>query len=350
MSNDRQTEQEFLMLNSASFLLKGAAMGIANIIPGVSGGTMALILGIYQRLLAALKGGQKGWRALDLAFVIPLGIGLILSVLLASRLITVLLRDYHNPTYGLFFGFVAVSIIAPLKLIGRKTENNDIGALGGVKRSHKLTTGVALLFGALLVFGIAQLGERSRIARYVDADLSGQKTSDEYQDSQMSTHPAMALTGVQAGLSFFLAGFVAIAAMLLPGLSGSLVLLLTGMYFSVLRAINNHNLFLIGIFCLGCGLGLLLSARAISWLLERHFSTTMAFLAGLMLGSLYQLWPFKTFAMVEGERVDIANFMPSLSSIPSDMGRVLLQTIAAAGIGAICVWVMMYVESRHSSA
>jgi len=349
--------------DSLRFTLKGAAMGIANIIPGVSGGTMALILGIYERLLRALRGIQPktlklmfskdakerrtGWLALDLAFTVPLAIGLVLAVLVGSSLITMLLRDHHNPTYGLFFGFVAISAIAPFRLIGRLRPRSV----------------VALGIGALLVLSIAKIGELAREARY-DSSASASDPSAWQHSPPGKTVASDAARGSTVGASappvssrtsrppalplyFFLAGFVAVAAMLLPGLSGSLVLLLTGMYFPVLRAINDHNLLLIAIFCLGCGFGVLLSARAISWFLDYYYSPTMAFLCGLMIGSLYQLWPFKRFAIEQGERIDIANYVPSLSPADPYLSKSILVTLLATLLGASCVWIMMRREAKQ---
>ena len=109
-------------------------------------------------------------------------------------------------------------------------------------------------------------------------------------------------------------GAVAISAMILPGISGSFVMLLFGVYFEILSAINNRDLMLLMTFAIGCSVGLLAFTRLLNFLLERYHDFTVSFLVGLMIGSLYGLWPFREFEVVNSQRVDFAHVLPRIDT------------------------------------
>lgn len=238
---------------------RGFAMGAADVVPGVSGGTVALVLGIYERLVANIRTGAsslgrlvrldpKGFveqlRQVEWRFLIPLLGGIGLAVLSLAHVIEIALEDHPVPMSALFFGLIAASAI----LAWRMLERPDL-------------TDVAILIGvAIVAFFVLGFGSGAR-------------------DS--------------AALPFvLLAGALAICAMILPGISGSFILLTIGMYELVLDSVKDRDLVFIAVFAVGCVLGLALFSSALSWALEHHRNLILAALTGLMLGSLRVLWPW----------------------------------------------------------
>ena len=305
-------------------IVNGFLIGIANIIPGMSGGTLALVLGIYERLIAALRNIRlstvkkvirvftlkKGAFAdalsalhrADVGFLSLLGVGAVAAIFLTSKLIVYLLNVHHDATYGFFSGLILTSIAIPARMLR---------GFGG-KELLVLLTAVALIIGISLGTG----GE------------AGVATEE----------PAAAMETETRFTSFFELGVMfgcgalAISAMMLPGISGSFLMLAFGVYFPLLTAINGvmggvsaflstqqppnsalwGDLLTLAVFALGCLFGLVAFTRLLNYLLERYRNLTIAFLIGLMVGSLYGLWPFRDFAIVDGERVDTAHILPQL--------------------------------------
>ena len=266
------------MLNAIFNIIKGAVLGLAMIIPGVSGGTMAVIFGIYERLIRALHGFSPStlkeaaglpwgrerktrlgglWNEHDLGFLAQLFGGALLSILACSHLIEYLIKDHPNPTNGFFFGLVGASIIFPLRLMERKSM-------------VELACGVAAM---ALTIGISIYA----------AGLAQEHAPQE------AAMPHSLFNCARLAIC----GCVASSAMLLPGISGSFLLLLLGVYHEVLGIINQRDYLLLVVFAASCAIGLVLFARLINLLLSRYRSSTMAFLAGLMAGSLWNLWPFR---------------------------------------------------------
>lgn len=321
-------------------LLRGFAIGVANIIPGVSGGTVALMLGIYQRLLNAIGAlGSETLKALisgktaiiaelkrtDAAFLISLAVGAGAAILASARLMSYLLENFHDPTYGFFFGLVAASLIVPWQLIKRLSMGNI----------------ACCLLAAALVIGLtlAMSGEDRLHAAQKKALIKGNITADTVQHSVNKSIP----TDPKNMLLFFAAGVVAICAMILPGISGSFMLLLLGVYFDLLICINERQLLMLAIFATGAATGLLVFTRFLNHLLQKHGDATMSFMLGLVIGSLYAIWPFKSFGMVAGRRVDIANIIPSTFS--SNEGL----TILACVVGMFIVIAFMEIEKRQKA-
>jgi putative membrane protein len=247
------------MPTSISQFLRGFAMGTADLIPGVSGGTVALVLGIYRRLVLAIRTGAGALgrlvrldfggfvarlKEVDWRFLIPLLVGIAAAVLSLSHLIEHLLETEPVPMAGLFFGLVLGSLVVAWRLI----EERD---------PVRLTVLVAV---AAVIFWL--LG------------LSAGTVSD----------PSL--------WAFFGAGAVAICAMILPGISGSFLLLMMGMYAPVLGAVNDRQLLAVGVFLVGAVLGLASFSTLLHAMLDRYHDTVMAALVGLMAGSLRVLWPW----------------------------------------------------------
>lgn len=247
------------MPTSIAQFLRGFAMGTADLIPGVSGGTVALVLGIYRRLILAIRTGagalgrlarldMSGFvdrlREVDWRFLLPLLAGIGTAVLALSHLIENLLETQPIRMAGLFFGLVLGSIVVAWRLIERR-DLLHLALLGGV---------------AVAVFWLLGLSA--------------------------GTVPDPGL------VAFFAAGAIAICAMILPGISGSFLLLMMGMYAPVLSAVNDRELAVVGVFLLGAILGLGGFSTLLHMLLDRYHDTVMVVLVGLMAGSLRVLWPW----------------------------------------------------------
>ena len=235
-------------------------MGAADIVPGVSGGTVALLLGIYERLLNSigsaaralyyfLKGDLSAacarFHKVEWVFIVSLLTGALAAVVALSAILDRLLEDYPEEMAGLFFGLVIASIIVAIGLLHR-----PLNAL-------RLILLVAVAIAAFFVLGL---------------------------QSGPTTDPSTVV--------FFGAGAIAICAMILPGISGSFILLMIGMYAAVLNAVTERQIGDIAVFALGALVGIALFSFALTWLLDRAHDTVVAVLIGLMAGSLRVLWPW----------------------------------------------------------
>jgi putative membrane protein len=244
--------------------LRGMAMGSADVVPGVSGGTVALVLAIYHRLVTAirngssalgrflaldLRGGMARLREVDWLLLVPLLLGILTAVLLLAGAIEHQLEVHPIQMSGLFMGLVAGSTIVATSLLTRRDMREW-----------------ALILGSGATFFVA-LGF----------------TSGSAED---------AVTGDVPLWAFFASGAIAICAMILPGISGSFLLVVMGMYPAVLAAVNERDLAALGVFMLGCVVGLALFSQLLHWALAEHYDTVMAVMIGLMLGSIRVLWPW----------------------------------------------------------
>ncbi|KRW62370.1 DUF368 domain-containing protein [Pseudomonas sp. TTU2014-080ASC] len=244
------------MKESVLLYLKGLAMGAVDVVPGFSGGTVALITGIYDKLLASFSAApqaialflrgriKEAWTVCNATFLLIVLLGILTSVFTLARLISYLMLEHPVPLWSFFFGLVLVSVY----LVGREV------VLWNVGRVVTFAAGLALAIWITLAAPL-----------------------------QLEATP----------LILFLAGAVAISAMILPGISGSFILVLLGLYPVVLGAVKNFDLVVLTVFCAGCALGLMTFSRLLGWLLLHVRDVTLAFLAGLMLGSLGKVWPWK---------------------------------------------------------
>ena len=240
-------------------MAKGFCMGMADLVPGVSGGTMAFILGIYERLLAAIRSFDGIWLKaclkLNLAtaisrphfhFVIPLLAGLFGAVWFFTHVISLptLLHEYPEHVYGLFFGLIIASIYVLMQ------------ELKGFNVLDALTLTLGTIAGLIIV------------------NLVPVETPD-------------------SGWFIFLSGAIAICAMILPGVSGSFLLLLLKKYSVIIAALGKFDLSVIVPFLLGCIVGLASFSRVLTWLLAHFYQRTLLVIKGILIASLWVLWPFQ---------------------------------------------------------
>jgi len=237
--------------------LKGMGMGAADIVPGVSGGTIALITGIYETLLDSIKSFdlkalellsrfqiKNLWKHINGSFLIALLIGIFTSIFTLSKLITYLMSDHPIPLWSFFCGLIIISSVMILR---------------DIKRWNYMVI-LAIPVGAALAYWITGL-------------------------NPVHSPDALYFT--------FISGAIAICAMILPGISGSFILLILGKYETILHAVNQKDFVTLGIFALGCAVGILSFSRLISWMLKNFHAVTIAILSGFMLGSINKIWPWK---------------------------------------------------------
>ena len=250
-------------------VLKGMAMGAADVVPGVSGGTIAFISGIYEELISSINGisfallttlRKEGfrafWKSLNGNFLLAVVSGIALSVASLARLISWLLETKPVLLWSFFFGLVLASVFLVAKAIGRWHPG----------------TITMFVIGAITAWFITSLPPIEN----------------------------------SAGLPFlFLSGALAICAMILPGISGAFILVLLGSYKTVLDAVHLRNLAILGAVALGALFGLLSFARLLKWMFAHFKNGTLALLTGFILGSLNKIWPWKRVleTRVYGEKV-----------------------------------------------
>ncbi|SDZ73592.1 DUF368 domain-containing protein [Bizionia paragorgiae] len=253
--------------------LKGVAMGAADAVPGVSGGTIAFISGIYEELITTIstinislfktlknQGLKAFWKQANGSFVLALLTGIIISFISFMRLAKYLIEYHPVLIWSFFFGLIVVSIY----FVGKQITKWNI------------STYIALIIGAGLAYYITSL-------------------------------PALAANSNPFYLLF--AGAIAICAMILPGISGSFILVILGAYKTLSDAFHDFDLKRIGLFALGAVIGLLSFSRVLKWLFENYKNTTLAVLTGFIFGSLNKVWPWKkTVSVMADATGEVLNF------------------------------------------
>ncbi len=249
--------------------LRGALMGIAEVIPGVSGGTIAFISGIYDELLSSIArfgpasigelfsaGLPRFWQSHNLTFLVTLALGMGLSLVTIARLVKAALEATPPLVWAFFFGLIVASVV----YLGRSLR--DSATVDSTRGSGMGGPGLLLIgaVGLALGLGLSML--------------------------------APATVEVQWWM-LLVGGAIAVTAWILPGISGSLMLLLMGLYPAVLAAVSEFDLVLLGSLVAGCVIGMLAFSRLLSWLLSHYRAPVLALLTGVMAGSLIKLWPWQ---------------------------------------------------------
>lgn len=286
--------------NKLSYLwlfLKGVAMGAADVVPGVSGGTIAFISGIYEELISSInqfipaltqtlrrEGLAAFWKSANGNFLLSVFCGIAFSVVTLSKIISWMLSEHPILVWAFFLGLVLASVI----FVGREIKSREVSIylLG--------------IFGMILAYGIIQL------------PVSENSTSLPF---------------------LFLSGGLAICAMILPGISGAFILVLLGSYKTILDAVHEHDLQILLTTFLGAVFGILSFARVLKWMFQRFKQATLALLTGFILGSIPKIWPWKKILDTRqfGDKiltVKEANVLPwNYDGNPQIWGALLLAVI-----------------------
>ncbi|MCM2131810.1 DUF368 domain-containing protein [Larsenimonas rhizosphaerae] len=293
------------MKRALSLYLKGAGMGAADAVPGVSGGTIAFVTGIYEELIHTIKcfgpeavgvwregGLPRLYEFLNIGFLVPLMLGILTSLITVAHVVTWLMDAYPLLLNAFFFGLVLASAF----VVARRLTHWHVAHL------------VPLVLGGILAWYL----------------------------------PNLLPAGNSSGWMLFFAGAIAISAMLLPGVSGSFLLLTMGMYGTVMSGIKGFDLILIVKFALGCLVGLFTFSRLLSWLFRHHHAMTLQLLIGFILGSLPTLWPWKTLTAYrlsdKGEKIPLDHqlLMPehysALTGEPSHLAMSLVLMVIGMGL------------------
>lgn len=297
-------EKERSVKDYAMLVLKGMSMGAADVVPGVSGGTIAFIVGIYDELINSIKSinlhaGRllcKGrlrefWKTINGNFLFFLLLGIGISVFSLAKLITYLLETEPVLVWSFFFGLV----LASTWFVSKDIKEWNWKTVSG------------FLVGAVVAF-------------YITVATPTETPSNLF--------------------FIFFCGVIAICAMILPGISGSFILVLLGKYFYIMEAVETLDLVVLGVFAVGCFLGITSFSHVLSYALRRFRNVTLAVLSGFMLGSLNKVWPWKTQVkeLVEGQTIVVEqNVLP---------GESLTEGVVLMLTGFILVYVLEKISAK----
>jgi putative membrane protein len=296
--------------------LKGIAMGAADVIPGVSGGTIAFITGIYEELINSIKSVNLSaikllftgkfaefWKAVNGTFLLSLLTGIAISILSLAKGLKYLLDHYPILVWSFFFGLVVASAIYVARTIPKWNLGTVASGIAGIIIAYFIT--------------IITPAEANTTTWFI-----------------------------------FLSGAIAICAMILPGISGSFILVLLGMYKFILEAVGNFELAVIFTFLAGAAIGIISFSNILSWLLKKYHNLTIALLAGFMIGSLNKVWPWKevveTFTDRHGEIKPLLeeNILPGTYEQLTGNQAFLGGAIALAVIGFALIFVIESIANK----
>ncbi|MBT2163299.1 DUF368 domain-containing protein [Zobellia barbeyronii] len=290
--------------------LKGMAMGAADVVPGVSGGTIAFISGIYEELISSINnvdislfkelkenGLKAAWSKLNGNFLLALFVGIGISVLSLAKLVSWLLENKPILIWSFFFGLVIASIL----LVGKEVQKWDAKTL------------IALVLGAAIAYFITTL------------------PPSESADSL----PYL-----------FLSGALAICAMILPGISGAFILVLLGSYKTIIDAVHNLDFKIIGVVGVGAIFGLLSFAKLLKWMFNHQKNLTLALLTGFIVGSLNKIWPWKRILDTKTIGKKIITIDENVSPFNFDGDNKIMIAIIAALVGFLVIFVLERTASK----
>lgn len=285
---------------------RGFAMGAADVVPGVSGGTMAFILGIYDELLESISAVDMGFiqRILTLKwreafanfpwkFLLSVAMGILVAILTLANALHWALENHPVFIWAFFFGLIVASIVMVRRRVGKWSLVNVLAA-------------AVSAVGAFILVGLSP--------------------------SETPHTPIL----------LFLSGAVAICAMILPGISGAFILVLLGKYAFVLAAVKNLDILTVVLVGLGAVTGLLSFVRLLRWMLHRNHDLVVAILTGFMLGSLRKVWPWKVLEPVSETFTRESNFLPSVLN-----GEVVL-ALTFMAVGILLVLIVEHFANRHA--
>lgn len=289
--------------------IRGALMGMAELVPGVSGGTVALVTGIYDELITSanhvvqavrvlVTGPERGkrfgseLRQVNWWLVVPVLIGMVTVVFTVAGMMHDFVANTPEHARGLFFGMVAASLIVPLQMAPARAKGRS-----------PVWDWVTVIVAAVVAFVLTSLA-----------------------GGQVVENPALPIV--------FLAAAVAVCALVIPGVSGSFFLLAVGLYAPTLQAVDDRNFAYLGVFALGAIVGLAAFVKLLHYLLNEHRRTTLLAMTGLMIGSLRALWPWQTAGAADGDGA-------GMLLAPSDP---ILAPVLLAVLGAAIVLALLFAE------
>ncbi len=296
-------------------VLKGMGMGAADVVPGVSGGTIAFITGIYEELINSIKSVNHKtlkllftgkiaafWKSINANFLLLLFIGIGISVVSLAKLLKYILENHPELIWSFFFGLIIASAIYVAKQITKWNASAIISIVAGVAVAYFIT------------------------------EITPAETTNAYW-------------------FIFVSGAIAICAMILPGISGSFILLLLGKYEYIIGAISEFKMIVLAVFLSGAAVGIISFSNILSWLLKKFHNQTIAVLAGFMIGSLNKVWPWKntleTFTDRHGEIRPLVqeNVLPAIYEGDPH----LVSAIALAIVGFVLIFVIERLATTKES-
>lgn len=294
--------------NYPLLILRGCAMGAADVVPGVSGGTIAFITGIYEELIDSIKAVDlqavklllkfklaEFWKKINGNFLISVIAGIGISIFSLAKLMTWLLENHPIYIWSFFFGLIIASSVLVAKEI----------------KKWNIFTVISLILGAIIAYGITVM------------------TPSETPDSWWF---------------IILSGAIAICAMILPGISGAFILLLMGKYTYILGAVSAFNIGVLLLFAVGAVAGITSFSHLLSWLLKHHHTATVSLLTGFMVGSLNKVWPWKETLQTYTDSHGVEKALVKSNISPVHFGELtgsdplLWQAILMCIAGFLLIW------------
>ena len=303
------------LLDYFVLILKGIAMGAADLVPGVSGGTIAFISGIYEELISSLnainlsliktiktEGLKSTWEKINGNFLVAILLGIAISIISLSKLITWLLLEKPILVWAFFFGLVLASILFVIKKINQ----------------WKLGEFLGLIIGTFFAYQLTNLG---------------------------------ALGNSESMFYLFISGSIAICAMILPGISGAFILVLLGSYNTVLQAINDKSIGKLAVFMAGTIVGILSFSKLLKWLFKNYKSITLAVLTGFMVGALAKIWPWKKALTyrINSKGINVPLNEECISPLSFDGNPQILSAIALMVFGFLMILILEKIGSKNKT-
>ncbi|NNE78535.1 MAG: DUF368 domain-containing protein [Pricia sp.] len=298
------------LLQYSFVTLKGMAMGAADVVPGVSGGTIAFISGIYEELITSINnvdlalfkswkenGFKAAWQKLNGNFLLALFVGIAISIVSLAKLVSWLLENQPILIWSFFFGLVVASIV----FVGKEVKKWNLGSI------------TALIIGAVLAYYITTLPPSENIE----------------------------------SLPFlFLSGALAICAMILPGISGAFILVLLGSYKTIIDAVHTVDLKIISVVGIGAIFGILSFAKLLKWMFTNYKNSTLALLTGFIVGSLNKIWPWKRVLETKtiGEKIVIID--ENVSPFAFEGDNQLIYALISAIVGISLIFILEKTASK----
>ena len=310
MSRPVHSDRSFMAYVGLS--LKGFCMGAADVVPGVSGGTMAFILGIYEELIKSIRSfdliflkrlfSLKVKDALDHAswrFLMAVGAGILVAIFTLARILSWLLHNHPILIWSFFFGLIVASLFTVSKHLNKWTPS------------------------VIVWMGLGAL------CTYFLVGMVPARTPDTVW-------------------FLFMSGAIAICAMILPGISGAFILVLLGKYHYVLEAVNNRDILTLALVAAGAGVGLVTFVRLLSWLFSRYHDITIALLTGLMFGSLRKIWPWKkTLESVQDSHGNVIS-TGQTNVFPSQWDTELITALFLVVVGFLVVFSLNFLAEKKN--